>query len=75
MKSNTKWRVDGAKLKALRLAKGMTQADVERILNCASSYVAHVETCEDGTNMRVDRLYRLASIFGCEIQDLVSEQG
>ena len=65
------FRVSGEKLRAAREKAGLTQATVDRKLELSASYVSRLES--GLTNVTVDTVYRLASLFDCQVNDLVVE--
>ena len=70
------WRVSGPKLREARekacKGEGLSQANVERALALGASYISRLE--QNNSNMTVDTVYRLATLFDCEVNDLVVEE-
>lgn len=61
----------GHRLKALRVSKGASQADVAEATNLSRSFVAMLE--KGSTEVAVARLYSLADYFGVTLSDLIGE--
>lgn len=61
----------GNQIKDRRKFKGWTQAYVAKAVDCSQCLVAQWET---GTRVpSVDKLPKLATLFGCKIDDLYQE--
>src|SRR3546814_16952774 len=61
----------GAKLRRLRRARGMTQAQLAERLSISSSYLNLIE--HDRRNITVPLLLRLSELFGLALADLAED--
>ena len=62
----------GEKLKALRVARGLSQRDVTEALGLADGHVSAIETGKIG-NPRVDVAALLANYYGADLGELLRE--
>ena len=62
----------GERIKELRLQKGLTQDQMERITGVDQGYISLIE---NGRRKRVsaEMLVKLARALGCSVEDLVAE--
>ena len=58
----------GEKLKAARLAAGMTQAQLAKRMGC---YQKDISRWENGRPMTAETLKKLATALGCSMDDLI----
>jgi len=51
----------GQRIRELRMAKGLTQADLSAIINCSNNHLSHIETaqCKVSLNMMLKISYAL----------------
>ena len=69
--SNEK-NIVGAKVREIRIAKGMTQEELAAIMGTSQAAVGMWET---GARMpRADKLPKLAEVLGCSVADLFNTE-
>lgn len=52
----------GQRVRKLRLAKGLTQADLSAMINCSNNYLSHIETAQ--CKLSLSMLLRLSCALG-----------
>ena len=69
--SSTRGQI-AANVRRLRSAMGLTQAELSELVECHPTYVSQIE--RRVTNISVDRLERLAKVFGVDAISLMQQQ-
>lgn len=59
----------GEKLKVARLAAGLTQAQLAKMVGCSQHHISRWENCERGPTAQ--NLKKLAKALGCSMDELV----
>lgn len=62
------------KVKAMRVAAGLSQIALSQELNMTDSFVSHVETPKRRAKYNLNHLNALAKIFKCSPQDFLPEK-
>lgn len=72
-KKKSKPSAFGQRLKALRIAAGLTQTALAQAVEMKQPQLAALET-SPATNPTLDTLRKLANALGCSVADLVTDE-
>ena len=65
--------MDYKKYEALRIEKGLDDAEVARLVGFNQSNLSRVKNTPDST-LRADNLYKIAQILDCKVADLLLDK-
>ena len=65
--------MDYKKYEALRIEKGLDDAEVARLVGFNQSNLSRVKNTPDRT-LRADNLYKIAQILDCKVADLLPDK-
>ena len=60
-----------AKVKELRIQKGISQSQLAHLLEVSTGFIGHVESFKDRAKYNINLLVKLKKILDCEYEDLL----
>lgn len=59
------------KVKAIRIKKGISQAQLAHLLDVSTGFIGHVESSKDRAKYNLNMLVKLKEILECEYDELL----
>ncbi len=60
-----------ARVKELRIQKGLSQSQLAHLLDVSPGFIGHVESSKDRAKYNLNILVKLKNILGCQYDDLL----